>query len=205
MILVSHLLAKLRGYTTLTLDYSLPSVRWAGASRARSQWLTSFHIFLQLLPLICATTVSSFCFSTLPFVVQTGVTLFWEVTGREHCQGKSGFPSQLDPKCTKLEQSHQMCFLPLSQAKRKTKPLQWRLVFTKALHILQIYVKWISASGQKRHSQWEESDFQRLTGKDRVPVSSHRYKVSLIVITISFCDRQLSCKSQNWNRSQDLR
>lgn len=46
--------------------------------------------------------------STLHFVVETGVTLFWEVTGREHCQGKSAFPPLPNPKWAKSEQSHWM-------------------------------------------------------------------------------------------------
>lgn len=87
---------------------SLPSVRWAGASGTRSQWLSSFHIFLQLLLLVCAATVPSFCFSAPPFIAETGVTLFWEVTGRECCQAKSGFSPPQNPSWATSEWSHQM-------------------------------------------------------------------------------------------------
>lgn len=87
---------------------SLPSVRWAGASGTRSQWLSSFHIFLQLLLLVCAATVPSFCFSAPPFIAETGVTLFWEVTGRECCQAKSGFSPPQNPNWATSEWSHQM-------------------------------------------------------------------------------------------------
>lgn len=58
-------------------------------------------------PCMCSYS-SSFCFSAPPFIAETGVTLFWEVTGRECCQAKSGFSPPQNPSWATSEWSHQM-------------------------------------------------------------------------------------------------
>lgn len=121
---------------------------------ASTSYMCKYSLFLLLL-----------CSS---FQVETGVTLFWEVTVREHCQGKSGFLPLPDPNWAKSEQSHQMFSTSLpSWEEDKTSAMKTNIFKGTAQLLANLYKMGISFRTEEtvpmKRVRFSTADWERLS------------------------------------------